>query len=80
MKQALIPAAAVLPICSQAQADDRHDCLENFDKLVVSNPERVALACRRLAYLGNARAQFNLRAKARTGGESVWTLLGRGLP
>ena len=80
MKEALISAAALLLICTLAEASDRQDCIDNFAKLVTSNPERVASRCRSLAGWGHAHAEFNLRAKARTGGESAWTLLGRGLP
>ena len=39
VKQALILAAALLLICSRAQAGDRQDCLDNFDKGVRSHVE-----------------------------------------
>lgn len=80
VNQALILPAALLLIFSRPAAGDRQDCIDKLDKLVVSDPESVAAACRSLVGGEHAHAEFNLRAKARTGGESVWTLLARGLP
>jgi TPR repeat protein len=57
---AVVFAVALLADVVPPRADDKADCIDNYETLIKADPTKVVAACNTLAALGDVRAQNNL--------------------